>query len=83
MMAAAAAAAGADGTGARLLLGDGMLPGRSLLDAAAASAADRTVGPGWAPFNGPDGQALLGSVDLAFLGTYAIGWVYALEHNTP
>jgi len=32
---------------------------------------------GWAPFNEEGGQALLGGVDLAFLGTYAIGMFFA------
>ncbi|KAL6757692.1 glycerol-3-phosphate permease-like protein [Haematococcus lacustris] len=32
---------------------------------------------GWAPFNGPKGQSMLGEVDLAFLGAYAIGMFYA------
>ena len=32
---------------------------------------------GWAPFNGPNGQSMLGQVDLAFLGTYALGMFYA------
>ncbi|KAF2617291.1 hypothetical protein F2Q68_00040088 [Brassica cretica] len=28
---------------------------------------------GWAPFDGPDGTALLGQIDLAFLSVYAVG----------
>ncbi|GFH32224.1 MFS domain-containing protein, partial [Haematococcus lacustris] len=32
---------------------------------------------GWAPFNGPNGQSMLGEVDLAFLGAYAIGMFFA------
>eukprot|EP00878_Enallax_costatus_P043457 GHUV01051445.1.p1 GENE.GHUV01051445.1~~GHUV01051445.1.p1 ORF type:complete len:199 (+),score=29.72 GHUV01051445.1:672-1268(+) len=28
---------------------------------------------GWSPFNGPNGQSLLGQVDLAFLAAYAAG----------
>jgi len=32
---------------------------------------------GWAPFNGPNGKALLGDLDLAFLGAYAIGMFFA------
>ena len=32
---------------------------------------------GWAPFNGPNGKALLGDVDLAFLGAYAVGIFFA------
>eukprot|EP00798_Chlamydomonas_sp_ICE-L_P000225 gene225-3993_t len=32
---------------------------------------------GWAPFNGPGGQMLLGEVDLAFLSAYAIGMFFA------
>ncbi|KAG1658428.1 hypothetical protein FOA52_009610 [Chlamydomonas sp. UWO 241] len=45
---------------------------------AAAAVSDRLLlGPGWAPFNGPDGQALLGTVDLAFLLTYAVGMFFA------
>ena len=31
------------------------------------------AGDGWAPFNGPDGTALLGELDVAFLGVYALG----------
>jgi MFS transporter, OPA family, solute carrier family 37 (glycerol-3-phosphate transporter), member 1/2 len=33
---------------------------------------------GWAPFNAEDGgTALLGEIDLAFLGVYAIGMFFA------
>lgn len=32
---------------------------------------------GWAPFNGPSGQSLLGQVDLAFLAAYALGMFVA------
>jgi len=32
---------------------------------------------GWAPFNGPEGKALLGNVDLAFLASYAVGMFFA------
>ena len=32
---------------------------------------------GWAPFNGPKGKALLGDLDLAFLGAYAVGLFFA------
>ena len=32
---------------------------------------------GWAPFNGDGGTALLGQIDLAFLGVYAIGMFFA------
>lgn len=32
---------------------------------------------GWAPFNKAGGQAMLGEVDLAFLGTYAFGMFFA------
>uniref|UniRef100_A0A0D9ZP02 Major facilitator superfamily (MFS) profile domain-containing protein n=1 Tax=Oryza glumipatula TaxID=40148 RepID=A0A0D9ZP02_9ORYZ len=32
---------------------------------------------GWAPFNADDGTALLGEIDLAFLGVYAIGMFFA------
>ncbi|VAH35388.1 unnamed protein product [Triticum turgidum subsp. durum] len=32
---------------------------------------------GWAPFNGEDGTKLLGEIDLAFLGVYAIGMFFA------
>lgn len=32
---------------------------------------------GWAPFNGPNGRALLGDLDLAFLGAYALGMFFA------
>lgn len=32
---------------------------------------------GWAPFNADDGTALLGEIDLAFLGMYAIGMFFA------
>ncbi|WIA30391.1 hypothetical protein OEZ86_000477 [Tetradesmus obliquus] len=34
---------------------------------------DTTLNYGWAPFNGPNGQSLLGQVDLAFLAAYAAG----------
>ena len=32
---------------------------------------------GWAPFDGPDGTALLGQIDLAFLSVYAVGMFVA------
>ncbi|KAG2498316.1 hypothetical protein HYH03_003577 [Edaphochlamys debaryana] len=41
------------------------------------TASDPTTLNGWAPFNGSNGQTLLGQVDLAFLGTYAIGMFFA------
>ena len=34
---------------------------------------------GWAPFNGRNGKALLGNLDLAFLGAYAVGMFFAGE----
>ncbi|KAK3242524.1 hypothetical protein CYMTET_47798 [Cymbomonas tetramitiformis] len=34
-------------------------------------------GVGWAPFNGPDGNSLLGSSDLAFLLAYSIGMFFS------
>ncbi|VVA94317.1 unnamed protein product [Arabis nemorensis] len=36
-----------------------------------------TVKGGWAPFDGPDGTALLGQIDLAFLSVYAVGMFVA------
>jgi MFS transporter, OPA family, solute carrier family 37 (glycerol-3-phosphate transporter), member 1/2 len=36
-----------------------------------------TLSSGWAPFNGEDGTALLGEIDLAFLGVYAFGMFFA------
>lgn len=35
------------------------------------------LGDGWAPFNGSDGPALLGDIDLAFLGIYALGMYFS------
>ncbi|RVW99479.1 putative glycerol-3-phosphate transporter 1 [Vitis vinifera] len=35
------------------------------------------LGSGWAPFDGPDGTALLGDVDVGFLGAYAIGTYFS------
>uniref|UniRef100_A0A7S0MY60 Major facilitator superfamily (MFS) profile domain-containing protein n=1 Tax=Pyramimonas obovata TaxID=1411642 RepID=A0A7S0MY60_9CHLO len=32
---------------------------------------------GWAPFNGPDGNSLLGSIDVSFLAAYAIGMFFS------
>ncbi|GKV17586.1 hypothetical protein SLEP1_g28069 [Rubroshorea leprosula] len=32
---------------------------------------------GWAPFNGSDGTALLGDLDLAFLSVYAVGMYFS------
>lgn len=32
---------------------------------------------GWAPFNGKDGTALLGEIDVAFLSVYALGMYFA------
>ena len=32
---------------------------------------------GWAPFDGPDGNAMLGQTDLAFLTAYAIGMFFS------
>lgn len=37
----------------------------------------RILGDGWAPFNGSDGTALLGEVDLGFLAVYAIGMYFS------
>ncbi|KAL9260192.1 putative glycerol-3-phosphate transporter 4 [Drosera capensis] len=34
-------------------------------------------GKGWAPFNGKDGPAKLGEIDLAFLACYSIGMYFA------
>jgi len=38
---------------------------------------NNTLSSGWAPFNAKDGTALLGEIDLAFLGVYAIGMFFA------
>ncbi|KAK3040067.1 hypothetical protein RJ639_027793 [Escallonia herrerae] len=35
------------------------------------------LGSGWAPFNGSDGTALLGELDLAFLFVYAMGMYFS------
>lgn len=35
------------------------------------------LGDGWAPFNGSDGTALLGELDLAFLSIYAAGMFFS------
>ncbi|KAF5731068.1 putative glycerol-3-phosphate transporter 1 [Tripterygium wilfordii] len=35
------------------------------------------LGDGWAPFNGSDGTALLGEIDVAFLSVYAIGMFFS------
>lgn len=35
------------------------------------------LGAGWAPFNGADGTALLGELDVAFLFVYAIGMYFS------
>lgn len=35
------------------------------------------LGAGWAPFNGSDGTALLGELDVAFLFVYAIGMFFS------
>ncbi|TYI90438.1 hypothetical protein E1A91_D03G122700v1 [Gossypium mustelinum] len=35
------------------------------------------LGDGWAPFNGSDGTALLGQLDVAFLAVYAIGMYFS------
>ncbi|KAF8069415.1 glycerol-3-phosphate transporter 1 [Scenedesmus sp. PABB004] len=43
----------------------------------AAAADDPPTNYGWAPFNGPNGQSLLGQVDLAFLAAYAAGMFFA------
>jgi OPA family glycerol-3-phosphate transporter-like MFS transporter 1/2 len=32
---------------------------------------------GWEPFNGPDGNSLLGSIDVSFLAAYAIGMFFS------
>lgn len=36
-----------------------------------------TAGRGWAPFDGPEGPALLGILDLSFLAVYSIGMYFA------
>jgi OPA family glycerol-3-phosphate transporter-like MFS transporter 1/2 len=33
--------------------------------------------PGWEPFNGPDGNQLLGQTDVAFLAAYSIGMFFS------
>ena len=35
------------------------------------------LGDGWAPFNGKDGTALLGELDVAFLAVYAFGMYFS------
>ncbi|KAF5480258.1 hypothetical protein F2P56_001021 [Juglans regia] len=35
------------------------------------------IGDGWAPFNGTDGTALLGELDVAFLSVYAMGMYFS------
>ncbi|PRQ59823.1 putative glycerol-3-phosphate-transporting ATPase [Rosa chinensis] len=35
------------------------------------------LGDGWAPFDGSDGTALLGEIDVAFLAVYAIGMYFS------
>ncbi|XWS51597.1 hypothetical protein CRYUN_Cryun12cG0190500 [Craigia yunnanensis] len=35
------------------------------------------LGDGWAPFNGSDGTALLGQLDVAFLAVYAFGMYFS------
>ncbi|XP_057952616.1 putative glycerol-3-phosphate transporter 1 [Malania oleifera] len=35
------------------------------------------LGSGWAPFNGSDGTALLGEIDVAFLSVYALGMYFS------
>ncbi|KDP22423.1 hypothetical protein JCGZ_26254 [Jatropha curcas] len=35
------------------------------------------LGDGWAPFNGSDGTALLGELDVAFLSIYAMGMYFS------
>ncbi|KAL2227207.1 putative glycerol-3-phosphate transporter 1 [Sesamum indicum] len=35
------------------------------------------LGAGWAPFNGADGTALLGELDVAFLFVYAVGMFFS------
>ncbi|PWA63570.1 major facilitator superfamily domain protein [Artemisia annua] len=37
----------------------------------------QSIGSGWAPFNGANGTALLGDVDLAFLFVYSIGMFFS------
>jgi len=36
-----------------------------------------TLRDGWAPFTGEDGNSLLGSIDVAFLATYAVGMFFS------
>ncbi|MQM16878.1 hypothetical protein Taro_049839 [Colocasia esculenta] len=35
------------------------------------------LGAGWAPFDGSDGTALLGEIDVAFLSVYSVGMYFA------
>ena len=37
----------------------------------------QSIGSGWAPFNGANGTALLGDLDLAFLFVYSIGMFFS------
>mmetsp|Transcript_37528 Transcript_37528/g.83540 ORF Transcript_37528/g.83540 Transcript_37528/m.83540 type:complete len:499 (+) Transcript_37528:190-1686(+) len=59
--------------------GKGHASGRSLLGGGmdVAIQLPESMRAGWAPFNGPNGQALLGEVDLSFLAAYAIGMFFA------
>lgn len=41
------------------------------------SVSPANVTDGWAPFNGTDGTAILGEVDLAFLAVYSMGMYFA------
>ncbi|KAL6903367.1 hypothetical protein ACP4OV_004180 [Aristida adscensionis] len=57
----------------------GMLPWPSQLYLPKLKGAENnmTLSHGWAPFDAGDGTALLGEIDLAFLGVYAIGMFFA------
>lgn len=41
------------------------------------SVSPANVKDGWAPFNGTDGTAILGEIDLAFLAVYSMGMYFA------
>ncbi|MEW5304019.1 MAG: hypothetical protein WDW36_006656 [Sanguina aurantia] len=62
-----------------VLRGPVMQSGRSLLSSGMDIELPAYMLTGWAPFNGTNGQSLLGEVDLAFLGTYALG-MFAAGH---
>lgn len=58
-------------------LGFSPWPGTRFLRSLRANREQSGLAAGWAPFDGSDGTALLGEIDVAFLSVYSVGMYFA------